>query len=676
MRIQLDYYRILGLTPQAKIEQINQAYGDRIKSFPRREYSEKAISARQKLLNVANTVLGDSSQRRLYDQQILPELIQSKGEQAFFIEIDSRDIAGAFLILYELGEYDQIINLSRDLSFDLNSADIDLILSTVLAYLELGLEFWGQGKYETASENFNIGITLLEKQAGKQKNKSELFPEIHQELQNNLWKLRPYQVLELMTLGLTTEGIALLKELLEQRRGIDGKGDDRSGLNIDKFLQFILELRTYMTSSEQEELFEQESRRPSMVASYLAVYALVAKGVSQNQPHLIRRAKSLLNKMQNTQNVYFEEAICALLLGQLDEATLLIEQSNETEKLAAIQRLSKPENDLVKGLYKFTQSWLSTEIYPNFKELIGQTINLDAYFSDRHVQSYIDELPNTSQIFATDFAAEVLPFPISSSIEENLHINEPIAAIFSKSNKSNNEFAPKDLSQNSNENLAVFADRPSPSPSQRLDSRSRTRQKVKYKLNPQRLILFLVSFFSLIFGSAALGYLGWNSFSRTPEAVSKSEPVLTPIVNASIANIKPIEPIAPNLAVNIDQKVAGEIVASWQKVKAEALGSKFKVEGLDQILAEPLLSNWRSRAVELKNTNSHVEYTLNSVVAKDFKLIKKNQAAITTEISEVRNYFTNGKLDQAASKADRYQVEYVLTQKDRKWLISAMNILP
>ncbi|AFY73232.1 DnaJ-class molecular chaperone with C-terminal Zn finger domain [Synechococcus sp. PCC 7502] len=638
MRIQLDYYRILGLTPQAKIEQINQAYSDRNKSLPRREYSEKAISSRQKLLNVAHTVLADSSQRQLYDAQILPELLQSKHEHTFSIEIDNRDLCGAMLLLYELGEYDQIIKLSTTST---NFSDRDFLLTTGLAYLELGREFWSQGKYQAASYNYERGYEVLAK--------SEFFAEIKQELQAGLWQLRPYRVLELIASPETkAEGIALLKEILEQRRGIDGKGDDHSGLNIDKFLQFILEIRAYMTTAEQEQLFEEESRRPSLVASYLSVYALIAKGVSQSQPNAIRKAKNLLSKIGSSQNIYLEIAICALLLGQLTEATEFLDQSNETERLTTIYAMAKPENDPVKGLYQYTQVWLNTEIYPHFKDLIGQTVDLDSYFSDRHVQAYINELPNTSPVIS-----EPLVFPqvaASPTFTEIFPKNTPKSQ---KNSQTNDPLLP-----------TVVAPRVS----------SRPRPKARYKFHPERLILFLLTVFAIGGGSIILGYMGWNYFTKTKAPAISSEPVLKPVIIASLANLKPIAPIVPNLAESIDQKLATEIITTWQKTKADALGSQFKLEGLEQILAEPLLTQWRSRATGLKNTNSYAEYILKSATVKEFKSIDKNQASVLTNISEVRNYYTNGQLDQKDSKQDTYDVEYILTKTNNKWLISAMNV--
>lgn len=679
MRIQLDYYRILGLTPQAKVEHINQAHSDRIKSLPRREYADKAISARQKLLDVAHNVLADSSQRQVYDAQILPGLIKSTDNQAFFIEIDKRDFSGALLILYELGEYDQIISLSEDAP---NPSDPDFILSIALAHLELGREHWNQGKYEAASKNFNNSISILEKKSG-------LFLEIEEELQRNIWQLRPYRILELMSSGSTNAGLALLQELLDRRRGIDGRGDDRSGLNIDRFLQFILELRIYMTSAEQEQLFEREALRPSQVASYLAVYALIAKGVSQNQPQLIDRAKSLLERISSSQNLYLEEAICALLLGQVSEATRILEMSNEVEKVAVIHKLSEPERDLFKGLYRYTQTWLATEIYPNFKDLSAQSVDLEAYFNDRHVQTYINELPNTSPLFSSSNseildlqlpASQVLmPDPflgLDSELNSSNYISEPISSVSSVSSKSFKNVS-EDISDR-----AVTAERTSrsetiASPYQsRSEARSKTaksRAKSKYKFHPERFILFLVGCIGLVGGSVALAYMAW--FNSPKQPIALSEPVLTPIINASIANIKSIE-IDPKLANIIDQKVAAEIVNSWQTIKADSLGKRYNIKALDQILTEPLASEWRSRAEDLKSTNSHVEYTLKSLVIKEFKSIDKDRAMALTNVSEVRNYFTNGQLDKLDSKADSYEVEYVLTRQNNQWMISAMNLKP
>ena len=77
----------------------------------------------------------------------------------------------------------------------------------------------------------------------------------------DLYKLRPYRILELLALPQTQipkrrQGLELLQSILEDRGGIDGAGNDQSGLNIDDFLRFIQQIRHYLTVSEQHKLFE------------------------------------------------------------------------------------------------------------------------------------------------------------------------------------------------------------------------------------------------------------------------------------------------------------------------------------------------------------------------------------------------------------------------------------
>ncbi|NJK28490.1 MAG: hypothetical protein HC925_08600 [Coleofasciculaceae cyanobacterium SM2_3_26] len=110
--------------------------------------------------------------------------------------------------------------------------------------------------------------------------------------------------------------LQMLRDMIQERGGIDGVLDDRSGMSIDDFLRFIQQLRRYMTASEQQTLFEAEARRPSAVATYLAVYALVARGFAYRQPAAIARAQQMLVHLGRRQDVNLEKAICAMLLGK------------------------------------------------------------------------------------------------------------------------------------------------------------------------------------------------------------------------------------------------------------------------------------------------------------------------------------------------------------------------
>ncbi|MGL5081225.1 MAG: IMS domain-containing protein [Microcoleaceae cyanobacterium] len=430
MRIPLDYYRILGLPIQATADQLRQAHRDRTAQLPRREYSDIAIEARKHLIDEAHGVLSDLDQRRAYDKGFLaktyeyetdsqmsdlkPDLkpgfkkaaedvdgVPRVEEHTPSVEIDDKDFIGALLILYELGEYEQVVKISapylsngaiglRDGRFgDPELILPDVILTAGLAYLELGREQWQQGQHEKAADSLEIGQNLLLQE--------NLFPNLRGDIQADLYKLRPHRILELLQrpneqANERRQGLQLLREMLQERGGIDGHGDDHSGLNVEDFLRFVQHLRRYLTTTEQQGLFEVEARRPSAVATYLTVYALIAQGFANAQPALIRKAKLMLMQLGRRQDVHLEKAVCSLLLGQTEEASRALELSQEQEPIAFIREQSKDAPDLLPGLCLYAERWLQDEVFPHFRDLVSRTVSLKDYFADTHVQSYLEAL--------------------------------------------------------------------------------------------------------------------------------------------------------------------------------------------------------------------------------------------------------------------------------------------
>jgi ARC6-like, IMS domain/DnaJ domain len=441
VRIPLDYYRILGLPIQATGEQLRQAHRDRTLQLPRREYSDAAIASRKKLFDEAFTVLSDAEQRQLYDALFLArayELEQENGaaidqthsagldstagndSHTPSIEIQDDQFVGALLVLQDLGEYELVLRLGRPFltggSASLKQGQFgdpsivfsDIVLTVALACMELGREQWQQRQYENASEALETGQQLLLREG--------LFAEVRGEIQSDLYKLRPYRVLELLALpedqpALRHQGMQLLQDMLQERDGIDGAGDDQSGLNIDDFLRFIQQLRGYLTAAEQQVLFEQEAQRPSPVATYLAVYALLARGFAERQPALVRRAKLMLTRLSSRQDVHLEQAVCALLLGQTEKASHALEHSQDYGPIAFIREHSQGSPDLLPGLCLYGERWLQDEVFPHFRDLMQQQASLKDYFADQQVQSYLEELPED----ADADAAWALPLHASTT---------------------------------------------------------------------------------------------------------------------------------------------------------------------------------------------------------------------------------------------------------------------
>jgi hypothetical protein len=435
VQIPLDYYRILGLPIHATATQLQQAHRDRGLQLPRREFSSAAIEARKQLIDEAYAVLSDPDRRRDYDSKFLanaytvdmaPEPLldpsRSKGlgvsadvgeaalrslatepggseAQSSKIEIEADQLVGALLLLLELGEYEQVLQMGQpQLSNPYAAGAIappdpakeDVVLALALACLELGREQWQQHQYEVAAESLQTGHELL--------SRGNHFPAIRAEIHTELYKLRPYRILELLARPLDQtrerrQGLKLLKAMLEDRGGIEGSEDDLSGLAIDDFLRFIQQLRDYLTASEQQELFEHEARRPSPVATYLTVYALLARGFARHQPALVRRAKQLLLRLGGQQDVHLEQAVCALLLGQTEEANRALELSQEYEPLAYIREHSRQSPDLLPGLCLYAERWLKDELFPHFRDFKDQAATLKDYFADAQVQAYLETMP-------------------------------------------------------------------------------------------------------------------------------------------------------------------------------------------------------------------------------------------------------------------------------------------
>ncbi|MEL6384255.1 MAG: IMS domain-containing protein [Cyanobacteria bacterium J06626_18] len=196
--------------------------------------------------------------------------------------------------------------------------------------------------------------------------------------------------------------------MLHDRGGIDGAGDDLSGLSVDDFLRFIQQLRGYLAAGEQQEIFEGEARRSSAVATYLAVYALLARGFAFHQPALVRRAKQLLGRLSTQQDVHLEQAVCALLLGQAEEAGRALELSQEYEPLAFIREHSQNAPDLLPGLCLYAERWLREEVFSHFRDLAHQQTALKDYFANSQVQAYLESMPLAIE---TDLPASPEPTP-------------------------------------------------------------------------------------------------------------------------------------------------------------------------------------------------------------------------------------------------------------------------
>ncbi|BCL35384.1 IMS domain-containing protein [Nostoc sp. MS1] len=761
MRIPLDYYRILGLPLAASDEQLRQAYSDRIVQLPRREYSQAAIASRKQLIEEAYVVLSNPKERSSYDQLYLshaydPEnpatskvAVENRGDsanghfdvQSLSVEISSEELVGALLILQELGEYELVLKLGRNYLGNQNGAVSgrngyhrsaeeladssdrpDIILTVALACLELGREQWQQGYYENAAVSLETGQEMLYNEG--------IFPTVQAEIQADLYKLRPYRILELLALPQEKtierrQGLDLLQSILDDRGGIDGTGNDQSGLNIDDFLRFIQQIRHYLTVAEQHKLFDAESKRPSAVATYLAVYASVARGFTQRQPALIRQAKQMLMRLSKRQDVHLEQSLCALLLGQTEEATRALELSQEYEALALIREKSQDSPDLLPGLCLYAEQWLQNEVFPHFRDLSRQQASLKDYFANPQVQAYLEALPNDAettnewsvinrQSFSqpnspgrTPANRPATPLPNPSGTNRQFPQNrtpdpelpetpynkrpEPIPFTAAREN-----LPPQPAYTGYPPEIPGEYARPPQQPSgynqapPRQTTKRRRRKKPKEVVNRGHSIHQRQSSGSNINRQArllwiALASLGgivvfWLIVSTTfgllknaffPSPTIKGEPLSIQI------NQPPIEIPDKNAQIKtldglLTEETAQQVVEKWLSTKATALGSEHKIDSLNEILTGSSLSQWRLIAQQEQAGDRYREYAhsvkIDSVITSN---TEPNRATVGATVREITQFYENGRKKKSSDESLR--VRYELIRQDNVWRIQKMS---
>ncbi|NEO27098.1 MAG: DUF4101 domain-containing protein, partial [Kamptonema sp. SIO4C4] len=708
--------------------------------LPRREYSDNTINARKQLLDEAYAVLCDPELRSTYDASFLAKTYELESEATErssnlgtghpattpWLEISHEQFVGALLILHELGEYDLVLQLGRPLLEPRQSLTpeqqqivsvplvrTDIVLTLAIACLEAGRDQWQQGQSEKAATYGQIGQDLLLQEG--------LFPNLRGEIQADLYKLRPYRVLELLSQEQAQDtqrqkGIQLLQEMFHERGGIDGNGDDQSGLGIDDFLKFIQQIRSYLTASEQQEIFEQEARRPSAVGTYLAIYAMVARGFTERQPGLIARAKEWLTRLSRRQDVHLEQAVCALLLGQTEEASRALELSQEYEPLAFIREHSQGSPDLLPGLCLYGERWLQTEVFPHFRDLSSQQASLKDYFADERVQAYLEQIPGEEEAENQWSVVESQPEATQTQLQENA----PAALTGTETGRSR-ETAPQGsraqrstavsqraltaAGQSARERSgtaaperptregrpATSATRQTPpggssrtqrdrgenaapeSPQTPFTSRRSARRYTPDSTFGRYLLIGLGGIAALILIGFSLSQVSqWfagDSETNVSEQPTEASPE-SPTATEASPEATP-EPTPDTL----DENLATKVVSSWLAAKAAALGENHQIDALNSVLTEPLLTEWQNIARQVEQDNAYREYSHTvSVESVQINPNNPNLATVQATVQEMATAYRNGQPDAENSYDSTLSVRYSLVKEEETWKIQEVQV--
>jgi ARC6-like, IMS domain len=498
VRIPLDYYQILGV-PENNLSGLEQAYHDRLLQLPRQEYSDAAIDSRKQLITTAYQVLVDPDRRAEYAAtQLSAALAEGESASPLYcrreLDIATEHFLGGLLILFEQGEYEEInsicmpylgnngrnsnsgslhphaqmsLSTSGNLRGDLvnnidpailaklkhtvNGAHIiplkpDIVLAMVSSFYELGEREWSDGCYEEAVIHYETAKKILVQE--------DIFPQIQGQIDLKLDRLRPYRISFLVSLALDRleqrgQGIQFLEELLESACTNELKCHERFGLDSERTIEFIYKNLPYLTAAEQRNLFSQvarDSHQPGseplngmqVACTYLHVHALIVQGFAYRNPQLIYTAQQILEyRLSKRWNVAIEQSICALLLGQKDEATQILATANESAALLVIRQQSNGLGSPIRGLCFYVESWFKDEAFPCFRDLVNVgDPSLEAYFNNRDVQDFADRIPAADGDIAgwATSSPQLIEVPPSGDLSGTVYLKQPDSELLTTAN--------------------------------------------------------------------------------------------------------------------------------------------------------------------------------------------------------------------------------------------------
>ncbi len=393
MELPIDHFRLLGVSPTTDVQTVLRTLQQRLDRVPDQGFTLDTLEVRNTLLRQSADLLSDPEGRSSYESQ-LTALSQSGQPLQAALELGSNQELGGLLLLHEAGQHPEVFELVyRALQPPQAPAlgsgrEADLTLLGALSCLAGAEDLRRNRRFESAALLLAQGQQLLQRM-GQQ-------PQQRQAISDALLALRPYRVLDLLSRDLgaveaRSEGLRLLEELVEERGGLEGQRDLRMG--TDEFQAFFRQIRAYLTVQEQIDLFSRWSSAPGHqggTADFLATTALTASGFAQRKPERIATARKRL-LASGQPNIQPLLACLHLLLGQVEEAETAFSEGSSPELQSWAQRAG---DDPLAQLCAYCRDWLARDVLPGYRDLDADP-DLEAYFADRDVQAFLDELEDS-----------------------------------------------------------------------------------------------------------------------------------------------------------------------------------------------------------------------------------------------------------------------------------------
>ncbi len=601
MELPIDHFRLLGVSPSAEAETVLRTLQLRFDRAPDQGFTDESLSQRAELLRASADLLTDPSNRQEYETALLGG--------ASGLELPSnREVAGLILLWEAEASLEAFKRACRCLQPPQAPAlgsgrESDLTLVAALSCRAAALQEQEQRHYESASALLQEGLKLLQRM-GK-------LPDQRRDMEKDLEALLPYRILDLVSRDLgdlvsRKDGLRLLDNFVTQRGGLEGRKSSNAlgGLEQPEFELFFQQIRKFLTVQEQVDLFIRWQKLGSSDAGFLGVLALTAAGFSRRKPEGLYEARKYLKRINHQGLDPLPMLGCLdLLLADVQRAHERFENSLDS---GLKNWLANYPGDYLEALCEYCRDWLKRDVLPGYRDVDAEVIDLEAWFADRDVQSYIERLDRrgargiarASFSFLSSLSAEQSQEDLSKKLsdsDEDLTIQNDIESEFIEDGDSIQieETSPERVHYSLGHLISwpkflvskLFSSFSRMSP-------SRSTQVVKYSV----FLALVAAFAGLSFGlggfrqrSLEKGSLKKAESSDSSTLVENLKPNID-LVDSDLPTeaIKESESINPLKVERPNQEQLTTFLENWLTEKAVIL-SGGKSESLPQLATKPLL---------------------------------------------------------------------------------------
>lgn len=633
MKLPLDNFEILGVNPGTSARDILMMLERKLEHCEYSGFENDTLQRRSRLLNNACQTIMDSDRRKEADASYRNNNLNTQSDHGIIIE--SGDENAGLLLLLEAGHYEECLSIANGFLTQVrkksrqenDSNDTSKVIG--YATLEYNSELKSKRYFDSCARVLEKGLEVVRNQAGC----TTIERRIHKELED----IVPFRILDLVSrdMGEPTreEGIAYLVEFINRRGGLDSE----SNLYIENtaFRSFFRQIRYFLTVQEQIDLYQEWCHQGCDSACFLLGISLVASGFARRKPERLIEALAIMKSLQSQDLEELIEYI-SLLLGKVT-----INEKRSRMDGDSLDGSNDKESALAE-LCNSCREWLIRDVLEGYRD-VEASADLEAYFSDRDVTSFIEEQDKDTE---------------------------------QKRNQQKNRLAPLEMGQwfleKSSSKQRVMQVNADEHPAgkytsmEKIGSHAGKHRNLSMKWLISGLLLMLITV-SLALVAKQKG----ASNNTQPEVLPSKTVQRSPKSNDQDASRQTVQPVSKNRKLGsqeVSEQELASILAQWLNIKQEALMS-YDIPTRVSDVATPE-AKVRLSAEVYENKTKGIKQVID-VKVKDLRIQRREKERIETIATLV---YSDKSTDQRGVIIERtpkhmFEKAYIFLYKQGYWVV-------